>query len=134
VRCATAAHTFTIEKPSRSGCPRFCMTWQSALGQSDSAVALLTVGGRVAWQSALGQSATAVALLTVGGRVTWQSTATQSHAQDLSGDLVLGVREGLGRLGRFLLLLRPVGPRVVLVDAETSTHHLLPTAGGRRSR
>merc|ERR1711995_220607 len=26
VRCATAAHTFTIEKPSRSGCPRFCMT------------------------------------------------------------------------------------------------------------
>ena len=43
---------------------------ESALGQSATAAALLTVGGRVTWQSALGQSATAAAILTVGGRVT----------------------------------------------------------------
>ena len=45
------------------------VTWRSALGQSATAAALLTVGGRVTWQSALGQSATAAAILTVGGRV-----------------------------------------------------------------
>ena len=74
-------------------------------------------------------AALTAAVLTVGGRIAIGAAATQPHAQ---GEQQLLSLDQLGLL--LLLLLRPVGPRLVIVDADTSTHHLLPTAGARRSR
>ena len=109
-----------------------------------SAIAFLNVGGHMTWQSALGRNATAIAFLTVGGLArdavrlsallaallaALGSAATQSHAQE-QGWLEL-LLNGLGQLGLLLFLLNPIGPRLGLVDAKSSTHHLLPIVGLR---
>merc|ERR1712185_716215 len=80
------------------------MAKQSALGQSATAAAILTVGGRVTWQSALGQSAPAAAILTVGGRVMAALIAAllatlvaqSALGQSATGDALLTVD---GRIG-----------------------------------
>ena len=107
--------------------PRFTFSGLRALGQSATADALLTVGGRVTLRSALGQSTTAAALLTVGGRIAVGATAAEPHAQ--------GEQRLLSALGQraFAATLLTVGGRMTWQSAlgQSAITAALLTVGGR---